>query len=149
MITHDGWRAMVTHDGWRAMVSDHETAAIVAAVASRRSVVGGNENQTGGERDGNSDRCCDTGFHEWAPLLQVRSLRRAPSGICERDHRQNVSAVAALRQGPWTMGVEAGPEKGSSSALLECLVPAHGGRHPGGRFEVKLSLHGTGYAPLR
>lgn len=95
MIPDDHGRAMITHDGWRAMVSDHETAAIVAAVASRRSVVGGNENQTGGERDGNSGRCCDTSFHEWAPLLQVRSLRRAPSGICERDHRQNVSAFAA------------------------------------------------------
>jgi hypothetical protein len=99
MIPDDHGRAMITHDGWRAMVADHETAAIVAAVASRRSVVGGNENQTGGERDGNSGRCCDTGFHEWAPLLQVRSLRRAPSEICERDHRQNVSALL-LGSGP-------------------------------------------------
>jgi hypothetical protein len=69
MISDDHGRAMITHDGCRTMVADHETAAIVAAVTSRRSFVCGNKSQTRGERDGNSGHCRDTSFHEWAPLL--------------------------------------------------------------------------------
>ena len=42
------------------MIAHHEAAAIVAAVTCCGSVVGGNENQTGGERDGNSGQRCST-----------------------------------------------------------------------------------------
>jgi hypothetical protein len=48
MISDDHGRAMITHDGGRTMVADHEAAAIVAAVTSRRSFVCGNKSQTRG-----------------------------------------------------------------------------------------------------
>jgi hypothetical protein len=95
MISDDHGRAMIADHGWHAMIANHEAAAIVAAVTCCGSVVCGNENQTGGERDGNSGQCRDTSIHGRAPLLKVWSLRRARSRICERDHRPNVSAFAA------------------------------------------------------
>ena len=123
MISDDHGRAMITHDGWRAMIANHEAAAIVAAVTCCGSVVCGNENQTGGERDGNSGECRDTSIHGRAPLRQVRSLRCAPSGICERHHRQSGS-VFHKRQGTTTIGFAVGPERACSSVHLERLVLA-------------------------
>ena len=54
MISDDHGRAVIADDGWHAVIANHEAAAIVAAVTGCGSVVCGNENQTGGKRDGNS-----------------------------------------------------------------------------------------------
>jgi hypothetical protein len=78
VIPHDRNSAMVSDNGLCSMISDRygcamianrEAAAIVAAVTCCGSVVCYNENQTGGERDGNSGQCRDTSIHGWAPLL--------------------------------------------------------------------------------
>jgi hypothetical protein len=87
MISDDRWGPMIAHDGCRAMVADHGTAATIVAVASRRSFVCCNKGQTGGEHDGDSGQCSNTSIHDRVPLLQVMSLRHAPLGICERDHK--------------------------------------------------------------
>jgi hypothetical protein len=95
MVSDHWFCPMISDDHRRTMIAHHEAAAIVAAVTRCSSVVCDNENQTGGERGGNSGQCCSTRLHGRAPLRQVRSLRRASSRICERDHSQNISAFAA------------------------------------------------------
>jgi len=69
MISDDRGRAMIPDYGGHAMIANYEAAAIVAAVTCCGSVVCGNENQTGGERDCNSSQCPDTSIHGKAPLL--------------------------------------------------------------------------------
>jgi hypothetical protein len=63
VISDDHGRAMIADHGWHAMIANHEAAALVAAVTCCGSVVCGNENQTGGERDGNSGQCRDASIH--------------------------------------------------------------------------------------